>query len=125
MTGTGGTIDYPRKEETMKGTLLFLSLLVALVFMGCSDKGKEVVPSSDDVINYTGVIKQMTPDVFLIISDYVYQGQQELFFPTNLPDSFKKDGLRVLFSGKRGEIPPNVRMIGIPLELSSIRVDIR
>jgi hypothetical protein len=67
----------------------------------------------------------VTPDAFIILSDYVYQGQREHFAPTNLSDSFTKDGLKVLFSGKRGEIPPKVRMIGTPLTLSSIQIDIR
>jgi hypothetical protein len=101
-----------------------LVVLVLALSVGCSDQGHQVVPSADDVINHTGVVKQMSSDAFIIISDYIYQGQNEHFAPTNLPDSFKTDGLRVLFSGKRGEIPPNVRMMGTPLTLSSIEIDI-
>lgn len=43
------------------------------------------------------------------------------FAPDRLPDEFKTDGLRVIFSGRVGEIPPNVRMWGTPLELTGIR----
>lgn len=109
----------------MKDSMLFTGLFVALLFIGCEDKGSQVFPSSDDVINYTGVVKHMTSDGFILISDYAFKGQREWFAPSNLPGSFKTDGARVLFSGKRGQIPPNVRMIGTPLTLSSIQIDIR
>ena len=108
----------------MRPTTIAIFSVAFLVF-ACTDNGSQVVPSADDVVNYTGAIKQMSSDAFIIISNYIYQGQNEHFAPTNLPDSFKTDGLRVLFSGKRGEIPPNVRMMGTPLTLSSIQIDIR
>jgi hypothetical protein len=109
----------------MKSMFVLSSMFVALLLVSCNDEENNIARSSDDVQNYTGVIKQMTTDGFAIISDVVYKGQRDHFAPTNLPESFRQDGLRVLFSGKRGTIPPNVRMWGIPLEISSIQIDTR
>ena len=43
------------------------------------------------------------------------------YAPDKLPDEFKRDGLRVIFSGRAKDPDPNVRSWGIPLELTSIR----
>jgi hypothetical protein len=43
------------------------------------------------------------------------------YAPDALPADFQVDGLRVIFSGVVGEIPPEVRMWGTPLELTAIR----
>ena len=45
------------------------------------------------------------------------------YAPDRLPDAFKKDGVRVVFSGRVGTVDPNVRTWGIPLTVSSIRLE--
>ena len=45
------------------------------------------------------------------------------YAPDRLPDELKKDGLRVVFSGRVGQVDPNVRTWGIPLTVTSIRVE--
>jgi hypothetical protein len=45
------------------------------------------------------------------------------YAPDKLPEEFRKDGLRVVFSGKAGPINPNARAWGIPLALTKIRVE--
>jgi hypothetical protein len=45
------------------------------------------------------------------------------YAPDRLPDEFKKDGVRVVFSGRVGTIDPNVRTWGVPLTVTSIRVE--
>jgi hypothetical protein len=45
------------------------------------------------------------------------------YAPDRLPDDFKKDGVRVVFSGRVGPVDPNVRSWGIPLTLTGIRVE--
>jgi hypothetical protein len=42
------------------------------------------------------------------------------YAPDRLPEDFKKDGLRVVFSGRVGRVDPNARTWGIPLELTKI-----
>ncbi len=44
------------------------------------------------------------------------------YISQQLPDKYKKEGLRVTFSGWVGKIPPNVRMLGKPLKLTCICV---
>mgnify|MGYP007060592419 CR=1 FL=1 len=41
--------------------------------------------------------------------------------PDRLPDEFKVDGLRVVFSGRVKPVEPNVRSWGIPFELTAIK----
>jgi len=43
------------------------------------------------------------------------------YAPDRLPDEFKVDGLRVIFSGRVKPVDPNVRSWGVPLELTAIR----
>jgi hypothetical protein len=45
------------------------------------------------------------------------------YAPDRLPDEFKKDRVRVMFSGRIGTVDPNVRTWGIPLTLTSIRLE--
>lgn len=44
------------------------------------------------------------------------------YISQQLPDEFKKDGLKVTFTGWVGKIPPNFRMMGTPLKLLCICV---
>ena len=76
--------------------------------------------NSEKIVNAVkGTIQQLSPNSawYVIIPD---DEKNQRYAPTNLPDEFKKDGLRVIFSGKVAEIPPNVRMVGVPLELIKI-----
>jgi hypothetical protein len=45
------------------------------------------------------------------------------YAPDRLPDEFKKDGVRVVFSGRLGQVDPNVRTWGTPLTLTRIRLE--
>ncbi|MBI4547400.1 MAG: hypothetical protein HY707_05445, partial [Ignavibacteriae bacterium] len=90
---------------------------------GCTSETETIIETNDDIINQTGTTAQMSQfgsDFFVINTDL---GQR--FHPTNLPYDFKRVELRVLFSGKTGEIPPNVRLAAIPLVLSRIEIDIK
>ncbi|MCG6915884.1 hypothetical protein LJE86_18420 [bacterium BMS3Abin03] len=99
----------------MKIILLFSSIILFTLIGGCS---KSVEPTDDSVIkNYTGTITEN----FLINSDVIYKGHKEIFFPSNLPKSFKQEGLKVIFSGKRIECPPNAQCLAQEIFLSSIK----
>ena len=45
------------------------------------------------------------------------------YAPDRLPDEFRKDGVRVVFSGRLGRIDPDVRMWGTPLTVTAIRLE--
>lgn len=78
---------------TMLKPLYFVLLVL---FLGCSHTGE---PSKDDIINFTGTIIQKSADLYLIRSDIAYGNGSTLFYPTNLGNEFKRDSLRVRFSG--------------------------
>ena len=99
-----------------------LCILAGVFLVGCNDTSVQPVQDHDEIVNHSGVVQQLGQDVFIII-DRVAQSRH--YAPTNLPGEFKQHGLRVLFSGNTRDIPPNVRMAGIPLDLTSIREDIR
>jgi hypothetical protein len=67
----------------------------------------------------TGSILHLSGDMWVIVPD---SDAGSRYQPRALPNEFKKDGLRVIFSGSVGEIPDNVRLYGTPLELTSIEL---
>jgi hypothetical protein len=104
----------------MFSLILFLPLCVFTA--GPDDTGLSS-SEGDEVNNATGTVQRVSPgaDWYVIVPDH---DPTERFLPKNLPDDFRKDGLRVLFSGTIGEIPPNVRLVGTPFELKQIeRID--
>lgn len=79
----------------------------------------DVASRKEHVIDATGTIVRLSPTAewYVIVPD---DDTSTRFAPSSLPDRFKEDGLRVVFCGRVGEIPPDVRLIGIPLELGRI-----
>jgi hypothetical protein len=57
---------------------------------------------------------------FAIVPD---RDQSIRYAPDALAEEFRKDGLRVVFSGRVGAVDPNARAWGIPLALAKIRVE--
>lgn len=70
------------------------------------------------VKNIKATIKAMNNgELFVLVPD----GNDAMrYISQQLPDDFKKDGLKVTFTGWEGKIPPNVRMMGKPLKLTCI-----
>jgi hypothetical protein len=100
--------------------MLFFILLLLGFIIPTSYAQENRNMNSDNTINaMKGTIQQLSSgsEWYVIIPD---DEKNQRYAPSNLPDEFKKDGLRVIFSGKVAEIPPNVRMIGIPLELVKV-----
>ncbi|MFI5171883.1 MAG: hypothetical protein ACHQFW_05805 [Chitinophagales bacterium] len=48
-------------------------------------------------------------------------GDEKDYYPTNLTEEYKIEGLTVGFKGKLQDIPKNVRMVGAPIELTLIK----
>jgi len=106
----------------MKRRIAGLVVLVAALLAACSQNDEAPMQPADDVVNHTGTVQSIGTLGYAIVDDLP---DHERFAPSNLPDRFQRNGERVLFSGKRGPIPPNARLWGTPLELSSIRTDRR
>ena len=77
---------------------------------------------SQELTDVKGTIEAVRPEVgwFGIVPD---SDRGTRYAPDRLPDEFKKDGLRVVFSGRAGRVDPNVRTWGIPLVLTKIEVE--
>jgi hypothetical protein len=93
---------------------LFARLLViaaALVAVGAAQ--------SRELTDVSGAIEAVNPQAgwYAIVPD---GDRGTRYAPDRLPDEFKKDGLRVVFSGRVGRVDPNVRTWGIPLTLTKI-----
>jgi hypothetical protein len=98
-----------------------LLMALTLAIAGCEDHVGSAPHVKADIENHTGTVRELAVDTFGIVGD----AEAEHFLPSNLPAEFQVDGQRVLFSGNRLEIPPNVRLWGAPLQLTEIRADLR
>ena len=101
--------------------LLFSSFFVLLLFSACNNN----VDSNDDlvIINAKGTIYTDSTKIrgyYLIESESTYLGSSTLF-PSNLPDNFKQEGVRVLFSGKLIRCPLGAECVAQEIVLSSIK----
>lgn len=56
-------------------------------------------------------------ELFVIVPD---DNTNMRYISQQLPEEYKKDGLKVSFTGWEGIIPPNFRMMGKPLKLKTI-----
>ena len=112
-------------------TALLTTLLVG--FLGCplglvgSDGEEDTeteVEYRGEVKNVVGTISQRTEETFVIFADKetVTSTSTTVFQPMNLPEAFKQDSLRVVFSGKLRVAESDIRYLGAPLELDDIRL---
>lgn len=101
--------------------LAFGIAVVVLALAGCRSAAT-LDAQSPDLAEVHGVIEAVNPGNgwFGIVPD---GDRGTRYAPDRLPDEFKKDGVRVVFSGRVGRIDPNVRTWGIPLTLTSIRAE--
>jgi hypothetical protein len=104
----------------MRHKIGWTAALLAILVLGCGGNVETPIQPTDDIVNHTGAIRSLGEWGFMILDD-----SGTGFCPSNLPEEFEAEGLRVLFSGRTGPVPSNVRMPGAPLELSAIQIDIR
>ncbi|MES2619778.1 MAG: hypothetical protein V4615_02925 [Bacteroidota bacterium] len=72
------------------------------------------------ISNVKGTIKFLeNPEIVYIQPDDNPNGR---YISNQLPEEYRKEGLKITFSGDVGKIPPNFRMLGTPLRLKSIGV---
>ena len=114
--------------------LILAALLATLLvgFLGCplglvgSDGEEDTeteVEYRGEVKNVVGTISQRGWEGYIIFADKetVTGTSITVFQPMNLPEAFKQDSLRVVFSGKLIVPHPLVKYPGAPLELDDIR----
>jgi hypothetical protein len=92
--------------------------ILAVVFASCSAPGSlDAAQELTDVRGAIVVVNEQNGWYGIVPDD----DRGTRYAPDRLPDDFKKDGVRLIFSGRVGPIDPNVRMWGTPLTLTSIR----
>ncbi len=79
----------------------------------------ESQPATAALTDVAATLKRFPIDAetFLLIPE---AHPDERYLPDDLPEAFREDGLRVLFSGELREILPNERLIGTPIRLLRI-----
>ena len=103
--------------------LKYISCLYpALLIFSCSGS---ILPFEDaNIINCTGTITYVSDirdqATYYIHSDITYQGTDHLY-PTNLPEAYKIDKMRVVFSGKLIECPPDPPCYAQQIKLSAMK----
>ena len=88
----------------MKTAILLLTLLVTILVIGCQDAKQ---PTENDIQNVTGTIIKKYPNLYLIDADTPIVDYTKIIYPENLADSFKRDSMRVRFSGYIITPPPD------------------
>jgi len=96
-----------------------LSGAAVMALFGCESAGP-IRAQSDVLKDVKGAIQAVRPDAgwYALVPD---ADRGTRYAPDRLPDEFKVDGLRVVFSGRIKPVEPNVRAWGIPLELTNIQ----
>ncbi len=103
----------------MRTPILIFNLMLMAFVLGCNDSGQQ--PTVSDVLTSTGTIIEKRAQFYLIESDVPNQYGVKTFYPLNLSDPFRHNGLRVLFSGKT-EVDPASQYLYLPFRLSFIQV---
>ena len=102
--------------DTQRGIIGVIIVSIFSLAAGCADLGEQ---PNDDLVDYTGTIIQETTQSFLIKSDAAFENYLKTFYPLNLPNAFKEDGLRICFSGNI-EIDPTTLYRYPPIRLTRI-----
>ncbi|MBC8046926.1 MAG: hypothetical protein H7Y00_09035 [Fimbriimonadaceae bacterium] len=105
----------------MKKLFLILTLTISVLAVS-AQTGTENSIGRDQ----TSIDQQMQNGVIMLKADswiirVSENGESTDYFPSNLTDEFKVENLRVVFSGEVQDIPANVRMVGKPIRLTSIK----
>lgn len=102
----------------MKRILLSTAIMLMAIFTNAQATDFEYEKTL--LKNVKATIKVLNNgELFVIVPD---NNENMRYISQQLPEEFKKDGLKVKFTGWEGKIPPNVRMMGKPLKLKSICV---
>ena len=90
--------------------------------------GKEVRNSSkcafdsrktvDTLEKQVGTVRRIHDKLYIIVSE----DNRSRFAPCNLPDEFKKEGLKIIYSGEIKEIYPNERWAATLFKLTDYKV---
>lgn len=72
---------------------------------------------TETIKNQKGIVRVLDEEITVIT---LADNDSKRFVSSQLPQTWKQDGLRLTFTGKIGEIPANYRVAGTPLNLICI-----
>lgn len=106
----------------------FILFLIFLNILGCSFKGKmghDGLATSDCLPERKNLetLSDQTGSIALVADQYILLApdKNQRYLACNLPDSYKKEGLKIKFSVVIKEIYPNERHIATPAVLKEIK----
>lgn len=92
---------------------------IVLLFVLCASQFalKAQFKWTETIKNQKGIVRVLDEEITVIT---LVDNDSKRFVSSQLPQDWKQDGLRFTFTGKIGEIPPNYRVAGTPLNLICI-----
>ena len=93
-------------------------LLAAVLGAGCAARPPAGSAAAPPIRDAAGTVRQVGSFGFGIVPD---GDPGTRYAPDRLPEAFRVDGLRVVFSGEVRPLPANARTWGTPLRLTAIR----
>jgi hypothetical protein len=114
----GKRFENTSQNHTMKKVILFATVSFFTVF---------ATQAQTTNFEWQNLIKNVKATVKVLNDGELYtlvpdSNANMRYISQQLPEEYKKDGLKVTFTGWEGKIPPNFRMMGKPLKLKSICV---
>ncbi|MBD0254685.1 MAG: hypothetical protein ICV83_03110 [Cytophagales bacterium] len=97
--------------------------LVAIMTISCKETTQqEVTPSTDCVSNQiVGELTAVAGKIEKVADFFVIQTTDRRYSPCNLPENVKVSGMEVVFDGQEMAIPANVRLVGVPIVITTIQ----
>jgi len=102
----------------MKTLSVCLILVMSLLGLKAQNGNSFPYEKARDMVKEKYHIKKISDEIYVLAN----KDETQRYLAYNLPDDFKKDGLNVICSGIVGKVPPNFKMMGTPLKISTISV---
>jgi hypothetical protein len=101
--------------------IVFIWFLLA--FAGCKDDNSEQIPAdpqhcvSKEVVN---TLSRVEGSIERFENIYLIQTSQQRYYACNLPEDYKSVGKKIIFDAREYRIPPNVKVLGIPIIITKV-----
>ena len=92
-----------------------------IILFGSATQAQSMTDVVRTVINIKGKVQLIGEDMSVITPD---DNPNMRYSGTNMPSTFRIEGLAVIFSGDVYKIPPNVRALGQPIKFKTIAISL-
>ncbi len=115
-----GMVRVPKKE----GAIRPLRITDMVAYEETSAEEMDIQEAMKDYFPFDAIGKvEAKAGIIRLMGDvYIFETDNGTtrYLPAFIPEEFRQDRVKVLVTGYYGEIPANVRMMGIPFEITSI-----